>query len=172
MTCTLLSTVPHLKLVRHFDLDLISQVSYVYHNVLIERLGGKLLILSKFYCIWNPDFSSGTGEVTHSHLPTIPTQMPQKRFENPTVKPAPNNMNPATKITATVTKFHVYFNKYDKLSEHLEIETIDKRTWCFNKSMSSCSLIGYLYLSVIKQNIASGNMYSTQNCLVCYCQSL
>ena len=42
--------------------------------------------------------------------------MPQKRFENPTVKPAPNNMNPASKITATVTKFHVYFSTSGKQS--------------------------------------------------------
>jgi len=28
------------------------------------------------------------------YLPTIPTQTPQKRLENPTVKPAPNNINP------------------------------------------------------------------------------
>ena len=29
-----------------------------------------------------------------THLPTIPTQIPQKRFENPTVKPAPNSLKP------------------------------------------------------------------------------
>ena len=29
-----------------------------------------------------------------THLPTIPTQIPQKRFENPTVKPAPNSIKP------------------------------------------------------------------------------
>ena len=42
MTNTFLSTFPNLKLVRYFEPALISQVSYVYHNVFI--------ILSKFYC--------------------------------------------------------------------------------------------------------------------------
>ena len=32
-----------------------------------------------------------------TYLPTMPTQIPQKRFENPLVKPAPNNINPERK---------------------------------------------------------------------------
>lgn len=46
--------------------------------------------------------SSSTTNLVYpffTYLPTIPTQIPQKRFENPTVKPAAKTRNPGKVFT-------------------------------------------------------------------------
>ena len=90
--------------------------------------------------------NSGRINGVSLYLPTIPTQTPQKRLENPTVKPAPNNINP------NEVKYTSPSISYCKLKVTLRTWKIIIPLHSVGKNIYKQLLVNYIYWGTPKEH--------------------
>ena len=90
--------------------------------------------------------NSGRINGVSLYLPTIPTQTPQKRLENPTVKPAPNNINP------NEVKYTSPSISYCKLKVTLRTWKIIIPLHSVGKNIDKQLLVNYIYWGTPKEH--------------------